>query len=255
MIEYLAFGYAGALLEGIPLFGLFFMMTNVIGAALWAVDLEKSGMAPTFVGVTNSSANQQNINPIAHLPQQNINGQLSASNAYPQSQNSNQQLNTQNQQYGVPSSSKNYKPELVQQNTQNVSSQNARPSPIQYPGASSPSAIPVLNQQSPTSHQSLHQSRQHYYQPNAAQINNNQYEPSTEHQIWSNQPSISQSQQYPQYPVPTNAFQSGTTNQYGVQSSNNQQDSQRMGASINASPNNQFQSINLSDEAPPSYEK
>ena len=55
----MAFGYIGALLEGIPLFGLFFMMTNVIGAALWAVELEKSGMAPQFVGVTNIQ------NPIA----------------------------------------------------------------------------------------------------------------------------------------------------------------------------------------------
>jgi uncharacterized protein involved in cysteine biosynthesis len=45
---YFAFGHIAGMLEAIPLFGLFFMMTNVIGAALWAVELEESGTAPQY---------------------------------------------------------------------------------------------------------------------------------------------------------------------------------------------------------------
>ena len=45
--EYLMFGYTGALLESIPVAGLFFMLTNTIGAALWAVEMEQSGRAPS----------------------------------------------------------------------------------------------------------------------------------------------------------------------------------------------------------------
>jgi uncharacterized protein involved in cysteine biosynthesis len=44
--EYFQFGYVGGMLEAIPVAGLFFMMTNVIGAALWAADMEKVGIAP-----------------------------------------------------------------------------------------------------------------------------------------------------------------------------------------------------------------
>jgi uncharacterized protein involved in cysteine biosynthesis len=44
--EYFAFGYVGGMLEAIPVAGLFFMMTNVIGAALWAAHMEEAGIAP-----------------------------------------------------------------------------------------------------------------------------------------------------------------------------------------------------------------
>ncbi|KAJ3384748.1 hypothetical protein HDU92_003434 [Lobulomyces angularis] len=44
--QYLAYGWVGGILEAIPLFGLFFMITNRIGAALWAVELEKAGFGP-----------------------------------------------------------------------------------------------------------------------------------------------------------------------------------------------------------------
>lgn len=39
--DYRAFGFAAALLERIPLLGLVFSVSNRIGAAMWAVDLEK----------------------------------------------------------------------------------------------------------------------------------------------------------------------------------------------------------------------
>ncbi|CAK9437470.1 uncharacterized protein LODBEIA_P18480 [Lodderomyces beijingensis] len=39
---YMAFGLAALLLEMIPVFNIFFMFTNNIGAALWAVDLDKN---------------------------------------------------------------------------------------------------------------------------------------------------------------------------------------------------------------------
>jgi len=39
--DYYAFGFAAALLESIPLTGLFFTISNRIGACMWAFDLEK----------------------------------------------------------------------------------------------------------------------------------------------------------------------------------------------------------------------
>ncbi|EIW87449.1 hypothetical protein CONPUDRAFT_116711 [Coniophora puteana RWD-64-598 SS2] len=39
--DYRAFGFAAALLEGLPIVGLFFSVSNRIGAAMWAHDLEK----------------------------------------------------------------------------------------------------------------------------------------------------------------------------------------------------------------------
>ncbi|KZT18697.1 hypothetical protein NEOLEDRAFT_1103233, partial [Neolentinus lepideus HHB14362 ss-1] len=39
--EYRAFGFAAALLEGLPVIGLLFTLSNRIGAAMWAHDLEK----------------------------------------------------------------------------------------------------------------------------------------------------------------------------------------------------------------------
>ncbi|PCH34360.1 hypothetical protein WOLCODRAFT_135669 [Wolfiporia cocos MD-104 SS10] len=39
--DYRAFGFAAALLERVPLLGLVFSVSNQIGAAMWAVDLEK----------------------------------------------------------------------------------------------------------------------------------------------------------------------------------------------------------------------
>ncbi|KAF5352601.1 hypothetical protein D9756_006336 [Leucocoprinus leucothites] len=39
--DYWAFGFTAALLEGIPIFGLVFMVSNRVGAAMWAHDLEK----------------------------------------------------------------------------------------------------------------------------------------------------------------------------------------------------------------------
>ncbi|TFK56315.1 hypothetical protein OE88DRAFT_1721575 [Heliocybe sulcata] len=39
--EYRAFGFAAALLEGLPIVGLLFTVSNRIGAAMWAHDLEK----------------------------------------------------------------------------------------------------------------------------------------------------------------------------------------------------------------------
>ncbi|OCF37642.1 hypothetical protein I316_00769 [Kwoniella heveanensis BCC8398] len=38
---YRAFGFAASLIESIPIFGLFFSISNRIGAAMWAFDLEK----------------------------------------------------------------------------------------------------------------------------------------------------------------------------------------------------------------------
>ena len=59
------------------------MMTNVIGAALWAVELEKSGMAPQFVGVANIQ------NPIAQ-GQQSFSGVSQKQSPYSQPTNSSQ---------------------------------------------------------------------------------------------------------------------------------------------------------------------
>ncbi|KAF8323956.1 hypothetical protein DL93DRAFT_2070105 [Clavulina sp. PMI_390] len=39
--EYLAFGFAAALLEAVPFIGIFFTVSNRIGACMWAFDLEK----------------------------------------------------------------------------------------------------------------------------------------------------------------------------------------------------------------------
>ncbi|KAI3621277.1 hypothetical protein WG66_014508 [Moniliophthora roreri] len=39
--DYRTFGFTAALLEGLPIIGLFFMVSNRIGAAMWAHDLEK----------------------------------------------------------------------------------------------------------------------------------------------------------------------------------------------------------------------
>jgi len=39
--EYLSFGFTAALLEAIPFIGIFFSVSNRIGACMWAFDLEK----------------------------------------------------------------------------------------------------------------------------------------------------------------------------------------------------------------------
>ncbi|KAF7791986.1 hypothetical protein EIP86_003013 [Pleurotus ostreatoroseus] len=39
--DYRAFGFTAALLEGLPIIGLVFTISNRIGAAMWAHDLEK----------------------------------------------------------------------------------------------------------------------------------------------------------------------------------------------------------------------
>lgn len=39
--HYMGFGIAANLLESIPIFSVFFMFTNNIGAAIWAIDIEK----------------------------------------------------------------------------------------------------------------------------------------------------------------------------------------------------------------------
>jgi hypothetical protein len=39
--HYRIFGFAAALLEGLPIIGLIFTVSNRIGAAMWAHDLEK----------------------------------------------------------------------------------------------------------------------------------------------------------------------------------------------------------------------
>jgi len=39
--EYRSFGFAAALLEGLPIIGLVFTISNRVGAAMWAHDLEK----------------------------------------------------------------------------------------------------------------------------------------------------------------------------------------------------------------------
>lgn len=40
--EYMGFGIAALILEGIPLLGIFFIFTNTLGATLWVVDVEAS---------------------------------------------------------------------------------------------------------------------------------------------------------------------------------------------------------------------
>jgi uncharacterized protein involved in cysteine biosynthesis len=47
--NYFQFGSIAGMLEAIPLIGLFFMMTNVIGGALWAIDLEKAEQGPRVI--------------------------------------------------------------------------------------------------------------------------------------------------------------------------------------------------------------
>ena len=44
--EYTGFGIPAMLLEMIPFVGIFFTFTNVVGAALWAADIEKSNPRP-----------------------------------------------------------------------------------------------------------------------------------------------------------------------------------------------------------------
>ena len=39
-----SFGVAAALLELVPIAGIFFAFTNTVGAALWAADLEKGNV-------------------------------------------------------------------------------------------------------------------------------------------------------------------------------------------------------------------
>ncbi|KAL9716764.1 hypothetical protein Ac2012v2_001215 [Leucoagaricus gongylophorus] len=41
VLSFTVFGFVAALLEGIPIFGLVFMISNRVGAAMWAHDLEK----------------------------------------------------------------------------------------------------------------------------------------------------------------------------------------------------------------------
>ena len=105
----MAFGYAGALLEGIPLFGLFFMMTNVIGAGLWAVELERTGMAPKFVGVVGDSlpppydVNQIPNNNLAGSHLQNVAHQFGGNQQVQYGGNQHQQVQhggNQQMQYG-----------------------------------------------------------------------------------------------------------------------------------------------------------
>jgi len=39
--DYRTFGFTAALLEGLPVIGLLFTISNRVGAAMWAHDLEK----------------------------------------------------------------------------------------------------------------------------------------------------------------------------------------------------------------------
>ncbi|KAI9101329.1 hypothetical protein DFS34DRAFT_613992 [Phlyctochytrium arcticum] len=54
--SYVAFGAAAIALEMIPVVGMIFMFTNTVGAALWAVDLEKQGIMPGPIRRGSSSA-------------------------------------------------------------------------------------------------------------------------------------------------------------------------------------------------------
>lgn len=45
LIEFRAFGFAAALLERLPIIGIVFSISNRIGAAMWAHDLEKQQWA------------------------------------------------------------------------------------------------------------------------------------------------------------------------------------------------------------------
>ncbi|KAG5726142.1 hypothetical protein E4T56_gene2501 [Termitomyces sp. T112] len=58
--DYLQFGFVAALLEGIPIVGLIFTISNRVGAAMWAHDLEKR---QHFV------ASQKQLDRAAHKPQ------------------------------------------------------------------------------------------------------------------------------------------------------------------------------------------
>jgi hypothetical protein len=43
---YIAFGTVAVLLQMIPAAGILFLFTNTVGAALWAIEMEKKGVAP-----------------------------------------------------------------------------------------------------------------------------------------------------------------------------------------------------------------
>jgi len=43
--KYIAFGIVAMLLQLIPGMSIFFVYTNTVGAALWAIELEKKGLA------------------------------------------------------------------------------------------------------------------------------------------------------------------------------------------------------------------
>lgn len=48
--DYRAFGFAAALLEGIPVLGLFFSVSNRIGGAMWAFGQRSPSCCPAAVG-------------------------------------------------------------------------------------------------------------------------------------------------------------------------------------------------------------
>ena len=55
---YTSFGVVANLLELVPIAGIFFTFTNTVGASLWAVDLENSGLSGTTAPALKSSADK-----------------------------------------------------------------------------------------------------------------------------------------------------------------------------------------------------
>ncbi|TPX65323.1 hypothetical protein SpCBS45565_g05263 [Spizellomyces sp. 'palustris'] len=45
---YTSFGSVAVLLEMVPVIGMLFMFTNIVGSALWAIDMERSGIMPAL---------------------------------------------------------------------------------------------------------------------------------------------------------------------------------------------------------------
>ncbi|KAI8801652.1 hypothetical protein BJ742DRAFT_859041 [Cladochytrium replicatum] len=75
--SYLSFGSAAAALQMIPVIGILFAFTNMIGAALWAANLEKNGLGPvkkpknadgTDSSSSSDSDDEEEPQPAAALP-------------------------------------------------------------------------------------------------------------------------------------------------------------------------------------------
>ncbi|KDQ58230.1 hypothetical protein JAAARDRAFT_35040 [Jaapia argillacea MUCL 33604] len=61
--DYRAFGFAASLLEGLPIIGLAFTVSNRVGAAMWAHDLEKH---------QHDVANRKRLGPGSDIPMQDL---------------------------------------------------------------------------------------------------------------------------------------------------------------------------------------